>query len=53
MSSSSIAPLTKKLEEIYDNEEEEEELDEKSENNLPPHIQKAIDEGIDDVFGKN
>ena len=51
MRSQSIAPLTKKLEEIYDREEDgpEEERD----NPLPPSIQKAIDENIDDVFGKN
>jgi proteasome assembly chaperone (PAC2) family protein len=56
MRSEGIAELAAKLEEIYDSEEEnsEEDIAEvETESRLPPHIQKAIDEDIDDVFGKN
>jgi hypothetical protein len=51
MRSQSTAAFTKKLEEVYDREEGNSE--EETETRLPPHIQKAIDEGIDEVFGKN
>ena len=51
MRSQSIAPMATKLEEIYDREEEDSE--EETETGLSPRIQKAIDEGIDEVFGKN
>jgi proteasome assembly chaperone (PAC2) family protein len=51
MRSQSIAELAAKLEEIYDQEEDN--TEDEGETQLPPHIQKAIDDGIDDVFGKN
>ncbi len=51
MRSESVSELTRELEEIYDQEEADSEAE--TETRLPPDIQQAIDENIDDVFGKN